>query len=216
MKIGIFGAMDVEIAKFNELFNLKEKEKDIYFANYNNHELYVTQCGIGKVNSAANCQHLIDKYNVNLIINTGCAGSLLEDVKVLDVVLASYVTYHDFTPVRIMNYSVPDEGKPVSDINYTNLAKEVIEGMNLNVFVEGICSGDCFVTNDKQRDEIRENTKCYAVDMESASIGHISRKNNVPFIIVRTISDFADGAVDFEEKAGHISSDIVKHIIERI
>ena len=115
-----------------------------------------------------------------------------------------------------MNYSVPDEGKPVSDINYTSLAKEVIEGMNLNVFVEGICSGDCFVTNDKQRDEIRENTKCYAVDMESASIGHISRKNNVPFIIVRTISDFADGAVDFEEKAGHISSDIVKHIIERI
>ena len=216
MKIGIIGAMDVEIAKFNELFSLKEIKKDIYFANYNNHELYVTQCGIGKVNSAANCQHLIDKYNVNLIINTGCAGSLLEDVKVLDVVLASYVTYHDFTPVRIMNYSVPDEGKPVSDINYTNLAKEVIEGMNLNVFVEGICSGDCFVTNDKQRDEIRENTKCYAVDMESASIGHISRKNNVPFIIVRTISDFADGAVDFEEKAGHISSDIVKHIIERI
>lgn len=216
MKIGIIGAMDVEIAKFNELFNLKEIEKDVYFANYNNHELYVTKCGIGKVNSAANCQHLIDKYNVNLIINTGCAGSLLEDVKVLDVVLASYVTYHDFTPVRIMNYSVPDEGKPVSDINYTSLAKEVIEGMNLNVFVEGICSGDCFVTNDKQRDEIRENTKCYAVDMESASIGHISRKNNVPFIIVRTISDFADGAVDFEEKAGHISSDIVKHIIERI
>lgn len=216
MKIGIIGAMDVEIAKFNELFNLKEIEKDVYFANYNNHELYVTKCGIGKVNSAANCQHLIDKYNVNLIINTGCAGSLLEDVKVLDVVLASYVTYHDFTPVRIMNYSVPDEGKPISDINYTSLAKEVIEGMNLNVFVEGICSGDCFVTNDKQRDEIRENTKCYAVDMESASIGHISRKNNVPFIIVRTISDFADGAVDFEEKAGHISSDIVKHIIERI
>ena len=216
MKIGIIGAMDVEIAKFNELFNLKEIEKDVYFANYNNHELYVTKCGIGKVNSAANCQHLIDKYNVNLIINTGCAGSLLEDVQVLDVVLASYVTYHDFTPVRIMNYSVPDEGKPISDINYTSLAKEVIEGMNLNVFVEGICSGDCFVTNDKQRDEIRENTKCYAVDMESASIGHISRKNNVPFIIVRTISDFADGAVDFEEKAGHISSDIVKHIIERI
>ena len=216
MKIGIIGAMDVEIAKFNELFNLKEIEKDVYFANYNNHELYVTKCGIGKVNSAANCQHLIDKYNVNLIINTGCAGSLLEDVKVLDVVLASYVTYHDFTPVRIMNYSVPDEGKPVADINYTKLAKEVIKGMNLNVFVEGICSGDCFVTNDKQRDEIRENTKCYAVDMESASIGHISRKNNVPFIIVRTISDFADGAVDFEEKAGHISSDIVKHIIERI
>jgi nucleoside phosphorylase len=52
--------------------------------------------------------------------------------------------------------------------------------------------------------------------MESASIGHIAAKNNIPFISVRTISDFADGAVNFEEKAGHISSDIVKHIIERI
>lgn len=96
------------------------------------------------------------------------------------------------------------------------LALESVKQLNLNCFIEGICSGDCFVTNSEQRDDIYNRTKCYAVDMESASIGHIAAKNNIPFISVRTISDFADGAVNFEEKAGHISSDIVKHIIERI
>lgn len=216
MKIGIIGAMDVEIDKFKELFNLSLLEEETYHSKVNNKDLYVVKCGIGKVNSAATCMHLIDKYNVDLIINTGCAGALVDDVKVLDVVLASYVTYHDFDPVRIMEYSVPNKGKPLADKKMIELAFESVKQLNLNCFIEGICSGDCFVTNSEQRDDIYNRTKCYAVDMESASIGHIAAKNNIPFISVRTISDFADGAVNFEEKAGHISSDIVKHIIERI
>ena len=80
MKIGIIGAMDVEIERFNDLFNLTEVEKDIYEGN----NVVVALSGIGKVNSAAITQHLIDKYNVKYIINTGCAGSLTDSVKVFD------------------------------------------------------------------------------------------------------------------------------------
>ena len=52
--------------------------------------------------------------------------------------------------------------------------------------------------------------------MESASIGHISRKNNVPFVCIRTVSDFADGNDDFEKEAGERSTEIVKKIIEKL
>ena len=64
------------------------------------------------------------------------------------------------------------------------------------------------------RDDIYERTKAYAVDMESASIGHIAKLNNVPFLSLRTISDFSDGQEDFEIVAAHKSSNLVKEIIE--
>ena len=64
------------------------------------------------------------------------------------------------------------------------------------------------------RDDIYERTKAYAVDMESTSIGHISKLNNVPFLSLRTISDFSDGQEDFEVVAAYKSSNLVKEIIE--
>lgn len=210
MKIGIIGAMDVEIERFNDLFNLTEVEKDIYEGN----NVVVALSGIGKVNSAAITQHLIDKYNVKYIINTGCAGSLTDSVNVFDVVLASSVIYHDFNPERIMNISMPNNGIVEADKKLIELAKDTIK--NHNVLVGKIASGDCFVTSSEQRDDIYNRTHALAVDMESASIGHIACKNNIPFLIVRTISDFADGAVDFEKEAGNISSNLVKNIVEKI
>ena len=69
---------------------------------------------------------------------------------------------------------------------------------------------------DELRDEIYNRTKATIVDMESASIGHISRKNNVPFVCIRTVSDFADGNDDFEKEAGERSTEIVKKIIENL
>ena len=216
MKIGIIGAMDKEIVKFNEHFTLDTIEPNLYKGNINNKELFVALSGIGKVNSAAITQHLIDKYNVDIIINTGCAGSLTKEVAVFDVVLASYVTYHDFTPERIMNFSVPNNGKPEPDDKLIKLAIDEIKKLNLKYHVKPICSGDCFVTSDAMRDEIKERTGCVAVDMESASIGHIAAKNNIPFLIIRTISDFADGQVEFEEKAGTISAEIVNYVAKEL
>ncbi|MEG2379816.1 MAG: 5'-methylthioadenosine/S-adenosylhomocysteine nucleosidase [Bacilli bacterium] len=216
MKIGIIGAMDVEIKKFIEILNLKNIGKDIYYKKIDNKEIFLVKSGIGKVNSAAITQNLIDIYKVDLIINTGCAGSLLEEVKVLDVVISSYVTYHDFEPLRIMEFSVPDKGSPKASDELIKIAKEECDKLNLKSFVKPIASGDCFVTNEKQRDMIKEKTNAFAVDMESGSIGHIARKNEIPFVAIRTISDFADGVEEFEEKAGNISGEIVKYIIERI
>ena len=202
MKIAVIGAMDVEVENLKTTLNLKKEDNnDIYVGNFCNKEIILSKSGIGKVNSAANTQYIIDKYMPNYIINTGCAGSLTDKLKVMDTVISSFVTYHDFTPIRIMKYSTPDDGNIKENVNY---------------YVSPITSGDCFVTDSKVRDEIYNRTKATIVDMESASIGHISRKNNIPFVCIRTVSDFADGNDDFEKEAGERSTEIVKKIIENL
>ena len=114
MIIGVIGAFDEEVEKFIEMFSLELKEDKIwtiYTGKFQDKKLVVCRSGIGKVNSGAMTQYLISNYHVDLIINSGCAVSLLSKVKIMDVIISSYVTYHDFLPSRIMEYSVPEQGK---------------------------------------------------------------------------------------------------------
>ncbi len=218
MIIGVIGAFDEEVEKFIEMFSLELKEDKIwtiYTGKFQDKKLVVCRSGIGKVNSGAMTQYLISNYHVDLIINSGCAGSLLSKVKIMDVIISSYVTYHDFLPSRIMEYSVPEQGKVQASTKLIHLAEQALDNLEVtNYFVAPIASGDSFVTDSTMRDNIYEATGAYAVDMESASIGHIAKLNSIPFLSLRTISDFSDGEEDFEVIAAYKSSQLVKEIIQ--
>ena len=218
MIIGIIGAFDEEVEKFIETFQLKEEEDsiwNIYLGEYKGKQLVVCRSGIGKVNSGAMTQYLIDHFHVDLIINSGCAGSLLSKVKIMDVILSNYVTYHDFQTTRVMEYSVPEQGKVTASTKLIHVAEEALAKIEVkNYYIAPIASGDCFVTDANMRDRIYTATGAYAVDMESASIGHICKLNRIPFLAVRTISDFSDGQEDFEVIAAYKSSQLVKTMIE--
>ncbi len=215
MKIAIIVAMAKEMERFLELYNPKliDEQRKIYISD----KLVFVESGIGKVNSAMLAQHLIDKYDVDVIISSGCAGSLTSDLKVLDVIIPPYVTYHDFLPERVMRYSVPDEGNITVDENIRQLFKATATNMENVHYVETpICSGDCYVTDGVTANSIVQRTGATVVDMESASIAHVARKNRVPFITIRTISDFADGNDELEKQAADISSEIIYKSIEKI
>ena len=215
MKIAIIGAMDKEIEEFIKLYNPKlvDDKRKIYEAN----NVIIAGSGIGKVNSAMMTEHLIDKYNVDVIISSGCAGCLTDKLNVFDVVIPPYVTYHDFSPERVMRYSVPDEGNIKVDEKLINIFKETIRQMEDIHYVETpICSGDCYVTDEITAKNIVVKTGAIVVDMESASIAHVARKNNIPFITIRTISDFANGNDDFEKQAADISCKIIHKCIEKL
>ncbi len=220
MIIGIVGAFDEEVEKFIELFHLQKEDDviwNIYSGDVCNKHLVVCRSGIGKVNSGAMTQYLIDHYHVDLIINSGCAGSLFSKVKIMDVVLSSYVTYHDFHPTRIMESNVPEQGRIQASTRLIQIAEEAMKKLEVdNYYIAPIASGDCFVTDANMRDAIYTATGAYAVDMESASIGHICKLNQVPFLAVRTISDFSDGVEDFEVIAAYKSSQLVKEMIEAL
>lgn len=218
MVIGIIAAMEKEIKKYKEIFDLEltNETLNIYEGIYQDKKIILCLSGIGKVNAAATTQYLIDVYDPNIIINSGCAGSLTDKVKVLDTIIAEYVTYHDFSPIRIMQECVPDNGLVKIDTNIIKNLEDILQENSIFYHIGGIASGDCFVTSSDMRDDIYNRCKCLAVDMESASIGHISKKNNIPFIIIRSISDFADGIEEQEEQAANISALITKNFIEKL
>lgn len=215
MTIGIIAAMDKEIKKYQEMFDLTKTndQLNIFEGNYEDKRIILCLSGIGKVNAAITTQYLIDTYHPDYIINSGCAGSLVESVKVLDTILVDCACYHDFTPIRIMESCVPDNGKIKSDEKLLNKARKILDKKEITYHIGSITSGDCFVTSSEMRDDIYSRTNSLAVDMESASIGHTAKKNQVPFLIIRSISDFADGATEQEEQAANISALLVKDII---
>ena len=111
--IGIIGAMQNEIDKLITFYNLKKDKmnKDIYVSELNDKKIVVAMSGVGKVNSAAMTQYIIDKYNTDAIINSGVAGGINNKLKVMDIIISNYVTYHDFMPKTIMESYVPNRGK---------------------------------------------------------------------------------------------------------
>ena len=217
--IGVIGAMQIEIDKLIEKYDLvKDKpNKDIYVGEFNDRKIIVAMSGVGKVNSAAMTQYIIDKYNVDAIINSGIAGGISSTLKIMDIVISDYVTYHDFHPVRIMESYVPDQGKIKANATLINLSKKVVDSMGLdNYHYAPICSGDIFVTDEDIKKDILLRTGAVCTDMESASIAHTCSMNNIPFISIRTISDMADGGEYLEDIAAYKSSEFVSKLVYEI
>lgn len=216
--LGIICAMPCELDKLITKYNLKkEKTKDIYVNDSEIKKIVVAMSGVGKVNSAIMTQYIIDKYNVDAIITFGVASGLNSNLKVMDVVISEYVTYHDFFPTKIMESYVPNNGKILASPFLTNITKKVIKDMNItNYHYAPMCSGDSFVQDEKQKLDILLRTGAVCVDMESASIAHTCSLNNIPFISIRTIRDMADGGEYLEELAAYKSSEFVSHLVEEI
>ena len=115
-----------------------------------------------------------------------------------------------------MESCVPNNGKIEVNKDLFILAEDILKENDITYRVGGIASGDCFVTDNIMRDDIYNRTGCIAVDMESASIAHTASKNEIPFLIIRSISDFADGIDEQEEKAASISATITYKLIAKI
>lgn len=218
MKIAIIGAMEKEVIEYRNIYDMKliNQEKKLYIGSNNQNEIYLVESGIGKVNAASTTQYMIDKHDIDIVISSGCAGSLTSRVKVFDTIISDYVAYHDFYPKRIMEISTPNNGMIKADDKLIKMAKEVLENRNAPYHIGNIASGDCFVTDSNVRDSIYNETEALAVDMESASIGHICAANKVPFISLRVISDFADGVEEEEEKAARIASQTIVDLINNL
>ncbi|MBE5924279.1 MAG: 5'-methylthioadenosine/adenosylhomocysteine nucleosidase [Lachnospiraceae bacterium] len=214
--LGIIGAMDEEVAK------IKEKMTDVSVDNISGMEFYkgklsdldvvVVRSGIGKVNAAMCTQTLAVKYQVKAIINTGIAGSLNADINIGDIVLSTDTLEHDMDAVAF--------GYPVGQIPRMNtlsfeadeklriLAKEACLKVNpdISVFEGRVVSGDQFISDKQKKEWLVSTFHGYCTEMEGAAIGHAAYLNNIPFLIIRAISDKADdsASVDyptFEAKA---------------
>ncbi|MDG4953231.1 5'-methylthioadenosine/S-adenosylhomocysteine nucleosidase [Actinobacillus equuli] len=208
LKIGIIGAMaqEVEIlrnlmveAKVTEIAGCK-----IYDGKINNTRVALLQSGIGKVAAAVGTTLLLELAKPDMIINTGSAGGLDAKLNVGDIVISTEVRHHD---VDVTAFGYEKGQLPANPAAFVpneqlmNVAIKETEKAGFNAVSGLICSGDLFVNGAEKIAQIRENfPSVAAVEMEAAAIAQVCHAFEVPFVIVRAISDVAD-------KESHLSFD---------
>ena len=203
MTTAIIGAMKIEVETLCTRFEAKETEKGIFVSKKGDDTVIICQCGIGKVNAAALTQRIIDKYNPDRIINTGTAGGLAEGLEIGNVIIAEKAAYHDFKPVSIVE-DMFGEKYIRSDKSLVSSAKQACEINDIPHRVGTVVTGDCFVATKAQRDDIfAEDPDALCTEMDGAAIAHVCHINQIPFVIIRAVSDFAADEKVFDEFAFH-------------
>ena len=202
--IGIICALSIEVEELTKL--LINKQENTYAkmkyisGTINGKEVVMTECGIGKVNAAMSTQVMIDKYNPDVIINSGIAGSVSKELKIGDIVISKDCVQHDFDgtqmgdPKGLIQYN--DETRidiPVS----VDVAQKLFEACkdieNTNVKIARIATGDIFVADKAMRQSIAAEFDAVACEMEGGAVAQVCYRNEVPCAVLRCISD------DFDE-----------------
>ena len=228
--IGIIGAMDSEVATLFAHMSAKEKininNLTFYKGKLYNKDVVIVKCGIGKVNAALCTQLLILTFKVSKIINTGIAGAVGEGLKIYDFVVSTEAVYHDFD-VQFFGYKpgqvpgMPETFK--ADPALINAAKQAFEQTDfankLKLSQGRIASGYQFISGNDQKALIISNFHPQCVEMEGCAIAHTCYANNVPFVIIRCMSDTADDSVKetySEETASRLSSTFLLEVINKL
>ena len=220
--IGIIAAMDVEIEALKERvgeFETFELASHTYYrGNIGNKTVIFSNSGIGKVNAAITTQVLIDNFKPDAIINVGIAGGLDKSLKHMSIVVADKLTYHDFDHYLMGKY-YPFTTEFYCDKNLIEKSKDIMKDEDIHVGT--VITGDVFVDSTELQRQLHDKYNALCVEMEGASIAHTSFANKIPFVVVRSISDFADddSETDYEnfekiaaDKAGNFLVDLINII----
>ena len=229
-KLGIIGAMTIEIE------TLKEHLTDMTLSSHAGMEfcegklegldVVIVQCGVGKVNAAMCAQALCSCYGVTHLVNTGIAGSLCADLDIGDLVVSQDAMYHDFDCVHF-GYEmgkVPgmDTVSFPADETMIRYAFAAAETVNPGHTKTGrIASGDQFVADKALKNQIISRTQGLCTVMEGAAIAHTAYRNQIPFVILRAISDKADDSAEmdyptFERIAAHRCAEVTMMLAKQL
>ena len=227
-KYGIIAAMKEEMQEIEKIMTEIEIKK-IYELNFiegkiNNTEIVLVEAGIGKVNAARTTQILIDNFDIDAVINVGSAGSANDELEIGDIVIADKLVQHDFdiTAFGDPKGYISNVGQFVEcDIRLIENMRTTISTINDNEFkikIGTIASGDIFCSELKMKEKIRVKFNADAIEMESASIAQVCKLDNIPFLVIRSISDKPNGNNhitfdQFLEKASKRCAQIIKEFL---
>ncbi len=230
MKIAIIGAMEEEVEILREQLENRESVViagcEFSSGTIEGQEVVLLKSGIGKVNAALSTTILLQEFKPNYVINTGSAGGYLESLNVGDIVISSEVRHHD-VDVTAFGYEygqVP--GLPAAfsaDAKLVELAEKCASEISDNQVVTGlIVTGDSFMNDPVRVDDVRGKfTDLYAVEMEAAAIAQVCYQFEVPFVVIRALSDIAgkESDVSFEQflkTAAKNSSNLVTRFVAEL
>lgn len=230
--IAILGAMKEEIQEFlHHCDNIIEKSWQgfpFYEGRMGKNDLVIAKTGVGKALSAMFTQKMIDLYHPEVILFTGLAGALNHSYKIGDVVLAKDCIQHDMdaTPFGFKRGEIPYTPYRIieSSNNLLNKAQGYISKDNTVTINTGrILTGDQFINHIKIKEMpyLRDDLAGDAIEMEGASVGLVAHINEIPFLLIRIISDKADekSHINFNKflkKASKESYQIIKYILAQL
>ena len=230
-KIGIIGAMELEVDTLKSLLSDKcvTKKAGMEFneGTLNGTNVVIVRSGIGKVNAALCVQILVDLFEVTHIINTGVAGSLNAKLDIGDILISKTALHHDMDAT---NFGYPvgqvpqmDTFEFAADENMIALAESTCaaELPELHTLVGRVVSGDQFIADKEVKDRLIHVFHGDCCEMEGASIAHGAYLNNVPFVILRAISDKADDSAQmdyptFEKAAAEHCAKLVASLVTKL
>ena len=232
MKIGIIGAMHEEIMELkNSMTNINEVQISnlkFYEGKLCSKDIILVESGIGKVNAAISTTLLISQFKVEKIIFTGVAGAVNPEIKVTDIVIGTDLVESDMDVTAGGNYKLGEIPRMKSsnfkaDPYLFNLAESVaIKLFGSDKVHKGrIISRDEFVASSEKVNKLREIFSAECVEMEGAAVAHVCEVMNIPFIVIRSISDKADDEAgmsfdEFVKIAARNSKSIVEGILSII
>lgn len=201
--IGIIAAMQEEMNEIKKIMN-NVQEKNIYELKFyegtiNNKNIVLVESGVGKVNAARTTQVLIDNYKIDAVINVGSAGSANQELQIGDIVIGKTLVQHDFdiTAFGHPKGYISNVGERIkSDENLIKSMEQTIENLQNKEFkikIGTIASGDIFCTEPKMKEKIRDKFNADAIEMEGAAIAQVCKLDNVPVLVIRSISDSPNG-----------------------
>jgi adenosylhomocysteine nucleosidase len=230
MRIGIIGAMDEEIQHIlDSMENYEAKTKagiTFYIGEFNGYDIVLCKSGVGKVNASVCTQVLIDEFEASNIIFTGVAGAVNPDLKIGDIVISTDCVQHDMDVTAL--------GFKLGEIPYTEVSifkadpslvelavsasKQIVQDKKI---VSGrILSGDQFIASRDKVKFLHDELQGFCTEMEGAAVGQVCSMNEIPFVIIRSMSDQADGSADvnfleFTKLASKNSYEIVNAMIKK-
>lgn len=224
-KYGIIAAMREEMQEIKKIMTDTE-EKNIYELTFtkgkiNKTEVILVEAGVGKVNAARTTQILIDNFEIDAIINIGSAGSANDELDIGDIVIGKKLVQHDFdiTAFDHPKGFISNVGQYVeSDSKLIERMKQTIvelQDKEFKIKIGTIASGDIFCTEIKMKEKIRSKFEADAIEMEGGAIAQVCKLDEVPFIVIRSISDSPNGNNNitfdqFLEKASKRCAIIIK------
>lgn len=232
-KIGIIGAMELEVSTLKSLMEIEKTVKKasltFYEGKLEGKDIVLVQCGIGKVNSALCAQILISEFNVDAIVNTGVAGAIHSSLDVNDIVISTDAIQHDMdaTAFGYKKGQIPqmENSTFVADDRLVNVAYDSsldqAKDKDFKIVKGRVVSGDIFISSKELKEELENDFNAYCGEMEGAAIAHACYLNNTPFVIIRAMSDKADGSAnvtydEFVIEAAENSKDIVLRMLKAL
>lgn len=200
--IGIIAAMKEELAEIEALMT-ETKEEIIHNTRFvtgkmEGKEVVAVLSRVGKINATVSTMLLLERFNIDKIINVGSAGGLKHDMRLKDVVISTKVKQHD------MNIEL--SGQPMYFDADEELVKKAFEASKLipNITVSKglIVSGDQFVMANEATHIVEKFPDALCSEMEAAAVANTCWRMEVPFVVIRSISDFphtGENEMTFEE-----------------